>query len=59
MKRSEQYRLFNDTSFADQKDSRNLFYFNNVGKVLWLITANIISKFMLSNFDNLYLSLKH
>jgi hypothetical protein len=59
MKLSEQYRLFNTTSSADQKDSHNLFYFKNVGKVLWLMAADIISKLLLSRFDNLYLSLKH
>ena len=59
MKLSEQHRLFNNTSTADQKDSRNLFYFNNVGKVLWLTTADILSKLFIANFDNFYPSLKH
>jgi hypothetical protein len=59
MKLSEQYCLFNTTSSTDQKDSHNLFYFKNVGKALWLMAADIISKLLLSRFDNLYLSLKH
>jgi len=59
MKLSEQHRLFNNTSPADQKDFRNLFYFKNVGKVLWLTTADILSKLFISNFDNFYPSLKH
>lgn len=59
MKLSEQHRLFNNTSPADQKDSRVLFYFKNVGKILWLTTADILSKLFISNFDNLYPSLKH
>jgi len=59
MKLSEQRRLFNPTSAADQKDSSNSFYFNNVGKVLWLTTADILSKLFISNFDNFYPSLKH
>jgi hypothetical protein len=59
MKLSEQHRLFNPTSVADQKGSHDLFYFNNVGKVLWLTTADILSKLFISNFDNIYPSLKH
>jgi hypothetical protein len=59
MKLSEPNRLFNNTSPADQKGSRNLFYFNNVGKVLWLTTADLLSKLFISNFDNFYQSLKH
>ena len=59
MKLSEQCRLFNTTSSADQKDSHNLFHFKNVGKVLWLMVADIISKLLLSRFDNFYLTLKH
>ena len=59
MKLSEQHRLFNNTYPADKKDSRNLFYFNNVGKVLWLTTADILSKLFITNFDNFYQSIKH
>ena len=59
MKLSEQHRLFNNTSPVDQKDSRYLYYFKNVGKVLWLTTADILSKLFIPNFDNFYPSLKH
>jgi len=59
MKQGEQHRLSDFTYPAVQKTFHNLFYFKNVGKMLWLTTADILSKLFITNFDNLYPSLKH